>query len=139
MSILSSESALMLSWKTMYSLMPYPWHSMKYRIHIMSASLSANKISPVSVELFVLHFIMLDELETVPCPKVTRLPVWPRQSSRIWCDPSIYQCTANLSCSAHSVSYKYLVPFRYFNTRFNFPQSSASGACTRVVRKETAV
>jgi hypothetical protein len=33
------------------------------------------------VELFVLHFNMLDELETAPCPKVTRLPVWPRQSS----------------------------------------------------------
>jgi len=58
-----------------------PWHSMKYRIHITSASLSANEISSVSVELFVLHFIMLDELETAPCPKVTRLPVWPRQSS----------------------------------------------------------
>jgi hypothetical protein len=38
----------------------------------MSASLLANEISSVSVELFVLHFIMLDELETAPRPNVTR-------------------------------------------------------------------
>jgi hypothetical protein len=68
----SSESALMLSWKIMNLSMSYPWHSMKYRIHIMPASLLANEISSVSVELFVLHFIMLDELETAPRPNVTR-------------------------------------------------------------------
>ena len=39
---------------------------MKYRIHIMSASLLVNKNDSVSVELFVLHFILLDELAIAP-------------------------------------------------------------------------
>ncbi len=37
------------------------------------------------------------------------------------------------------VNFRYLVPFRYRNTRFNFPQLSLSGALALVVRKATTV
>ncbi len=80
---------------------------MKYCIQIISVSLLVNQINSASVELFLLHFILLDELTAAPCPKVTRLPVWPWQSYWIWCDLSTYQCTANLSWSTHIVSFKY--------------------------------
>ncbi len=104
----------------------------------MSVSMSAKQISSVSVEL-VLHFILFEELDTAPLPKVARLLVCPLQSSWIWCDPSMYQCTAYYVWSVQSVSLRFLVPFKYFKTCFTFSQSSSSGDCTLVVRKDTAV
>ncbi len=96
----------------------------------MSVSMSAKEISSVSVEL-VLHFTLFEELDTAPLPKVARLLVCPLQSSWIWCDPSAYQWTAYFVWSAWSVSLRFLVPFKY--------QSSSSGDCTLVVRKDIAV
>jgi hypothetical protein len=104
----------------------------------MSVSMSTKEISSVSVEL-VLHFILFKELETAPLSKVARLLVCPLQSSWIWCDLSTYQCTAYFVWSAQSVSLRFLVPFKYFKILFSFSQSSSSGDCTLVVRKDTAV
>ena len=40
--------------------------------------------------------------------------------------------------STQSVSFVCLVPFRYFNTLFNFSQSSSSGCFTHIVRNTMA-
>ena len=104
----------------------------------MSVSLSTKEKGSVFIEL-VLHFILFKELDTAPLPKVARLLDCPLQSSWIWCDPSMYQCTAYYVWSVQSVSLRFLVPFKYFKTCFTFSQSSSSGDCTLVVRKDTAV
>ncbi len=104
----------------------------------MSVSMSAEEISFVSVEL-VLHCILFKELDTAPLPKVARLLVCPLRSSWIWYDPSMYQCIANFVWSARSISLRFLVPFKYFKILFSFSQSSSSGGCTLVVRKDTPV
>ncbi len=105
---------------------------------MMSVSMSAKEISSVSIEL-VLHFILFEELDTAPLSKVARLLVCPLQFSLIWCDPSMYQCTAYFVWSVWNVSLRFLVPFKYFKILFSFSQSSSSGDCTLVVRKDTAV
>ncbi len=104
----------------------------------MSVSMSTKEISSVSVEL-VLHFNLFKELDIAPLPKVARLLVCSLQSSWIWCDPPTYQCTAYFVWSAQSISLRFLVPFKYFKICFSFSQSSLSGDCTLVVRKDTAV
>ncbi len=135
----SKDKALMLSWNMMHLLILYHWHSTKYPIHITSLSLSWRVIISVLVKLFVLHFCLFKELATASAPKVTRLPVCPRQSPCTWCDPSMYQCIAKFIASVLSISLRYLVTFRYFRTLLSFPQSSSSGAYTHVVRNDTAV
>ena len=100
----------------------------------MSLSLSWRAVISVSVELFVLHFCLFEELETVPAPKATKLPVCPRQSSCIWWDPSMYQWIAKFIVSALKTNLRYRAPLRYFKTLLSFPQSSSSGACTHVVK-----
>ncbi len=129
----------MLSWKTMYSSMSYPWHSTKYLVHIISGSLPCTDINSISVELHVLHFIMSDKLIAAPFLIVIMHPICPLQSSWIWCDTSTYQWTVKFISSALRISFIYRVPFMYFSTLTSFHQSSSSGAFTRKARKDTAV
>ncbi len=105
---------------------------------MISVSMSAKEISSVSIEL-VLHFILFEELDTASLPKVARLLVCPLQSSWIWCNLSMYQCRAYFVWYAQSVSLRFLVPFKHFKICFSISQSSSSGDCTLVVRKDTAV
>ena len=49
-------------------------HSTKYLIYITSLSLSWKAIISVSVELFVLHFCLFEELATTPAPKSYQAP-----------------------------------------------------------------
>ncbi len=44
-----------------------------------------------SCRTFSVEFYLFDELVIAPAPKVRMAPMWPQQSSWIWCEASTYQ------------------------------------------------
>ncbi len=134
----SSDNALILSWNTVHSSISYPWHSTKYLVQITSGNLSWRAINSVSLELLVLHFILLEELTTAPLLRVIRHPICPLQSSWTWCKASMCQYIAKIIASALKINFKCLVPLRYPSPHISLAQLSSLGSCTHVVRNDTA-
>ena len=116
----------------------YPWSSMKYLYHIILAMESYTPTGSPSVEIFTLIYIFVEKLDTAPLPR----------------DIMAHVCTQRLSCTAYEVSthhittersptfkvsFSFLVPLRYFNTRLSFNQSYSSGFYTHVMRNSTTI
>ena len=65
-------------------------------------------------------------------------PVWPRQSSCTVHEASTSHFTTDIS-STLNMGFSYLVPLRYFNTHFIFPQSYSSGFFMLMVSNATTI
>ena len=70
--------------------------------------------------------------------KEIKEPVWSFQSSCVLYYESTYRLTISRD-SKESVNLMYLVPFRYWSTSFNFPQSSLLGLLALVAKNSKAV
>ena len=116
----------------------YPWASIEYVDHIILAIASSTPISYPSAEIFSSIFYFLEKLETDPLPRDIIYPMCPRQSSCTAYEASIHHFNTEMSPFL-KVSFSYIIPLIYFNTRFSFPQFSSSGYFTHVVRNVTYV
>ena len=106
--------------------------------HSISGIYMSATTNSVSVELLVFNLTFLDYLDTAPFPKVNIAPPCLLQSQCVLCDLSTYHFSIP-RFSTLRLSFRYFVPFKYFNTLFSFPQLSSSGNLTLVVRNATAV
>ena len=117
----------------------YPWWaSMKYLDHNILSVVLSTPISSPYVEIFPFIFCFVENMYTDNFIRDIMAPVCPRQSSCTAYKVSTHHFTTDVSPTL-KVSFSSLVPLRYFNTHFSFPQSSFSGLFTHVVRDYTAV
>ena len=129
---------LWLSWNSMLLWILHPCASRKYRVYRIGHIKSSTEYISLSVELLPFCFWRRDLLIIAPSPKDIIPPLCPLQSS--W--------TANAASTHHLITCRLFafrvklaprVPYRYFRTLFNFPQSSSSGSFTLLQRNETGV
>jgi hypothetical protein len=122
----------------MFSVIPYPWDCMKYRVQHTSGIQLSTPTSSYSVELLVLSFCFVEFTMGKPRPIDRPPPVCPCILGCVAKEPSIHHLMMLLPLALR-VNGSCLVPLRYLIICVNFSQSSLSGFVTRIVRKATAV
>ncbi len=137
-SVLDQQLCTDIVWYSPTYSVLYPCAWIKCRNHCISGMNISPVISSASVELLVFILTFLKLLDTDPFPIENNAPPCPLQSQCTLWDPPTYHFRIPRFLMLN-LNFKYLVPFRYFSTCFNLPQSSLSGFFTLVVRNATAV